>query len=83
MLQMDAVALLARGAARLLGCFDVVPEPRRPGVPPLGPRSPPGLRRVVVGGRVGAGAAGWRVAGPHTPGLARCRSSAPPRGLLW
>ena len=51
---MDAVALLARGAARLLGCFVVVPEPRRPGVPPLGLRSPPGSRRDGVDGRAGA-----------------------------
>ena len=81
MLQMDVVALLARGAARRLGCVGVVPQLRRPGFPPLGPGRPPGLMKGVAGGRVGVAAAGWRAAEPRTPGPARCQSTRPPLGL--
>ena len=79
---MDVVALLARGAARRLGCVGVVPMLRRPGFPPLGPGSPPGLMKGVAGGRVGVAAAGWRAAEPRTPGLAQCRSSGPLLGSV-
>ena len=43
---MNVVAELARGAARLLGCLDVVP--RHPGCPPPGPGNPPGWMTAAV-----------------------------------